>query len=74
MPHLKSAVKNLRKSRRKTALNLKLKAELHKVLRGPITARTLPIATKAIDKAAKRGVISKGKAARLKSGLSKKVK
>jgi len=74
MPHLKSAYKNIRKSRRKAALNLKFKTGLQKVLKGSITAKTLPTATKAIDKAAKRGIISKGRAARLKSGLSKKVK
>lgn len=74
MPHLKSAYKNIRKSRRKAALNLKLKKSLRKVLKGPATAKNLPTVTKAIDKAARRKIISRSKAARLKSRLSKKVK
>jgi ribosomal protein S20 len=71
MPHLKSAYKNLRKSRRKAAINLKAKNNLKKAFKGPLTLKTLPAVTKAIDKAAKRGIISEGRAARLKSRLSK---
>jgi ribosomal protein S20 len=74
MPHLKSAYKNLRKSRRKAAINLKAKGNLKKALKGPLTLKTWPTVTKAIDKAAKRGVISENKAGRLKSNLSKKIK
>ena len=74
MPHMKSAYKNLRKSRRKTVINLKAKNNLKKALKGPLTLKTSAAVTKAIDKAAKRGIISDNKAARLKSNLSKKIK
>ncbi|OGC59530.1 hypothetical protein A2890_00965 [candidate division WWE3 bacterium RIFCSPLOWO2_01_FULL_53_14] len=74
MPHLKSAAKNLRKSRRKAALNAKIEETLKKTLKGPVTLKTLPIIMKVVDKAAKRKILSKNKAARLKSGLSKRIK
>ncbi len=74
MSHLKSAAKNLRKSRRRAQANLKIKAALKKLQRGPVTARTLPILTKSIDKAAKRKILTKARAARLKSRLSKKIR
>jgi len=74
MPHLKSAAKSLRKSRRRAAANLKIKMALSKLLKGPITAKTLPTLIKSIDKAAKRKILTKARAARLKSRLSKKVR
>lgn len=73
MPHLKSAYKNIRKSRRKAALNLKFKKNLRKALKVRSTAKNLPAITKAIDKAARRKIISRSRAARLKSRLSKNV-
>lgn len=74
MTHLKSAAKNLRKSRRIALANLKIKTALGKLQRGPITARTLPTITKSIDKAVKRKILTKARAARLKSRLSKKIR
>jgi len=74
MPHLKSAYKNIRKSRRKAALNLKLKKNLRQSLKSSPTIKNLPATTKSIDKAARRKIISRGRAARLKSRLSKRAR
>jgi len=74
MPHLKSAFKNLRKSRRRAAENRLIKGELNKLLKGPVTVKTLPNLYRAIDKAARRKIFAKNKAARLKGKLAKKVR
>lgn len=74
MPHLKSAYKNLRKNQKRRAENRQVAEKLEKLTRGPITAKTLPTLFKAVDKAAKRGIFSKGRAARVKSSISRKVK
>jgi ribosomal protein S20 len=74
MPHLKSAHKNLRKNQKREAENRRVVGKLEKLLRGPATAKTLPSLFKAIDKAAKRGIFSKGRGARIKSSISRRVK
>ncbi|KKW06050.1 MAG: 30S ribosomal protein S20 [candidate division CPR1 bacterium GW2011_GWC1_49_13] len=73
MPHLKSAYKNLRKSRKIAQVNREVKESLKKLLKKPVTAASLPALYKAIDKAAKRRIFSANKAARLKSSLAKKI-
>ncbi|OGC54700.1 hypothetical protein A2797_02340 [candidate division WWE3 bacterium RIFCSPHIGHO2_01_FULL_48_15] len=74
MPHLKSANKNLRKNQKREAENRRISERLEKLIRGPATAKTLPTIFKAVDKASKRGIFSKGRAARIKSSISRKVK
>ena len=73
MPHLKSAYKNLRKSRKIAEQNRKVKDNLKKLLKKTVTETNLPTLYKAIDKAAKRRIFSANKASRLKSGLAKKI-
>ena len=84
MPITKSAKKALRSSRRKRVFNLRRKNQLEKSLKtvkklvGQKNLKeakaALVQAYKAIDKAAKRGVIKKNTASRKKSRLSKLVK
>lgn len=81
MPITKSAKKALRQSFKKAEFNLKRKEEMKMAVRkikkllregGKEEAEKLiPATHKAIDKAAKRGVIKKNTAARKKSRLSK---
>ena len=83
MPITKSAKKALRASKKKRVFNLKRKNEMQSVTKEYkklITAKKeseakklLPKLQKAIDKAAKRGVIKKNTAARKKSRLMKKL-
>ncbi len=74
MPVTKSAKKALRSSRRKEAVNKSVKEILRKVLR---EVRRKPTnenwrqASRVLDQAAKKKVIHKNKAARLKSRLVK---
>jgi len=77
MPILKSAKKALRSAKRKRAVNLKIKKNLKEVLRNfkkNPTAKKLSLVFRVLDKAAKKKVIAKNKASRLKSRLSKRVK
>ncbi len=84
MPIIKSAKKALRQSERKRVFNLRRKREMktqvkeiQKLLTENKTEEALkliPTAYKAIDKAAKRGVIKKNTASRKKSRLSKSIK
>lgn len=84
MPITKSAKKALRSSKRKHVFNLRRKRALHdavkevKMLAGAGSKEEvqskLSLAYKAIDKAAKRGVIKKNTAARKKSRLSALIK
>lgn len=80
MPKTSSAKKALRQSYRKREYNLKRLNEMKssvkdvKKLKGEDKEKALkhlPVAYKAIDKAAKRGVIKKGAANRKKSRLAK---
>ncbi len=83
MPITSSAKKALRASKRKKVFNLKRKNEMQGVIKEykklisakkPEEAgKLLPKLQKAIDKAAKRGIIKKNTAARKKSRLVKKL-
>ncbi|OGD10305.1 MAG: 30S ribosomal protein S20 [Candidatus Aminicenantes bacterium RBG_13_62_12] len=80
----KSAIRQHRRSVRRTAINKRNKTVLRtqvKDLREKVQAKdkesaekTLPGVLSAADKAAKKGVIHKNKAARLKSRLSRQVR
>ena len=74
MPVTKQAKKKLRKDRRREKENLKLKSEYKKTIKktkkSP-TPKNLSQANKVLDKAAKKGLIHKNKAARLKSRLAR---
>ena len=84
MPNTKSAEKALRGSKRKRAMNLKRKDKLNTVLKSyrklivagntEEAAKQLPAVYKALDKSSKTKLIKKGKASRLKSRLSKRLK
>ena len=74
MPHLKSAFKNLRKSRKRAAQNREIKDNLKLLLKGPVTKKTLPVLYKQIDKSVKKKILSPNKAGRVKSSLAKRVK
>jgi len=84
MPIIKSAKKALRQSKRKNARNVVYKTKISKtkksITKGLIAkdvekaSGDLKIFFKAVDKAAKKNVIHKNKANRLKSRLAKKVK
>jgi small subunit ribosomal protein S20 len=74
MPVTKQARKKLRKDRKREVENLKVKTAFKKTVkktRANATVKTLSEASKIIDKAAKKGIIHKNKAARLKSRLTK---
>ncbi|PIR70699.1 MAG: 30S ribosomal protein S20 [Candidatus Niyogibacteria bacterium CG10_big_fil_rev_8_21_14_0_10_42_19] len=80
MPILRSAKKALRQSKRKQARNLKRKNELknkvkeiNKLMQAGKTEeafKLIPLAYKALDKAAQKGVIKKNTASRKKSRLA----
>lgn len=84
MPIKKSAKKYLRASKKRAAQNSKIKKsfrdaikkvrELAKSEKGAEAKKAFPAAQKALDKAAKVGVIAKGAAARKKSRLVKMIK
>lgn len=74
MPVTKQAKKKLRKDIKREKANLVLKTEYKKTVKktkkSP-TTKSLSEASKVIDKAAKKGLIHKNKAARIKSRLAK---
>ena len=77
MPVTKSAQKKMRQDGKRRLRNLRVKRtfkEAVKAVRKDPTPKNLKKAYSALDKAAQKGVIKKGKAARLKSRLSKLVK
>ena len=84
MPITKGAVKALRASKRKQVFNVRRKGAMKDVTKEVVKAvsagnvdkakELLPTAYKAIDKAAKRGVIKKNTAARKKSRLTASIK
>lgn len=84
MPIIKSAKKALRQSKRRNEGNVVYKNKVHKtkkIIQKSIVAKEADKAKtdlkafyKIVDKAAKRNVIHKNKANRLKSRLAKKVK
>lgn len=74
MPVTKQARKKLRQDLKREKKNRDLKSKFKKTLkdtRTSPTAKKLSEAAKVIDKAAKKNVIHKNKAARLKSRLAK---
>ena len=77
MPILKSAIKKLRQSVKKRGWNVAQKVALKKLL-DSFKKKPTPTAysklVSALDKAAKKNLIHKNKAARLKSRLSKILK
>lgn len=74
MPVTKQARKKLRQDAKREIRNRDLKSKFKKTLKNTRvspTAKKLSEASKVIDKAAKKNVIHKNKAARLKSRLAK---
>jgi small subunit ribosomal protein S20 len=84
MPIIKSAKKALRQSKRKHERNVVYKAKVHKTKKSiekGLTAKDIEKAKidlnvfyKVVDKAAKKNVMHKNKANRLKSRLAKRIK
>ncbi len=74
MPVTKQAKKKLRKDKKREVKNDFLKSKLKRNLkdaRKSVTPKKLVEAIKTVDKAAKKNIIHKNKAARIKSRLSK---
>lgn len=77
MPIIKSASKKLRADRNKEKNNNSLRNLLKKTLKSAgksPTAANISKASKIVDKMAKKNLIHKNKAARIKSSLSKLIK
>ncbi len=75
MPILKNAKKALRSSKKKTTNNIKTKSRMKNALdtaRKAASTETVAEAYSKIDRAAKKGIIHKNAAARLKSQVGKK--
>jgi len=75
MPITKQAIKKLRHDRKITVRNKKAKSELRKAIkitRAEKLKKNLSSVYSKIDKAAKKGLIHKKKASRLKSRLARK--
>ncbi len=75
MPNLKSAKKKLRQDKKRQNKNLLYKKNYKKALKSALGKKTKNLVSKAfslIDKAAKKRIIHRNKAARLKQRLSKK--
>lgn len=76
MPNIKSAKKRVKVTNTKHESNIVPKGAMKtavKNARKNISEENLNIANKRIDKACNKGIITKNKAARLKSNLSKKL-
>lgn len=83
MPITKSAIKALRQSKRKRAVNIRTKKAYRSAVKETVAfisetnkgkaQASLRLAMKEIDKAAKKGIIKKNTAARKKSKLAKAV-
>lgn len=74
MPIIKSAIKKLRKDKKRTVENKRKKDELKRALkkaRRLHTSASIVAAVRSLDKAAKNNLIHRNKAARLKSKLAK---
>lgn len=67
MPVIKSAIKKVRKDRRRAVINRRWRRRAKLAVK----SERLQTAQKELDKAAKKGVIKKGKASRLKSRLNR---
>jgi small subunit ribosomal protein S20 len=77
MPIIKSAIKKMRQDKKRTARNLitkdRFKAAVRAFKKNP-TEKNLAIAYRFLDRAAKKNVIHRNKAARLKSRMAKLLK
>ncbi len=76
MPNINSAKKRVKVTKTKHDSNLPVKGSMKKAVkkaRTEATEENLNLANKRIDKAVNKGIITKNKAARLKSDISKKV-
>ncbi|MDA1312290.1 MAG: 30S ribosomal protein S20 [Acidobacteria bacterium] len=83
MANTKSAIKRVRQTERKTAVNRHNRARLRtqvKTLQGDIESgsgenaqKNLPATVSSIDRAVQKGVLTKNKASRMKSRLTRKV-
>lgn len=77
MPVIKSAKKKLKQDKKRTRLNSKVKVSYRNAVKDAQKTKTFEkvrLAVSLIDKASKKGIIHKNKAARLKSRLSKVAK
>ena len=77
MPVIKSAIKKLRRDRKREKENDEFKKSLDRALRvakKQKTAKAVSEAASTIDKAVKKNVIHKNRAARIKASLSKLAK
>lgn len=77
MPATAGAIRKLRADRRKAAVNLKVKTGYKAavaIMRRKPTEKSLKAAFSKLDRAVGAGVITKNKAARLKSRLASRVK
>jgi len=76
MPITKSAIKKLRTDKKKAVFNRSTKTKAKSAVdefKKLLSVASLGKAFSAVDRAAKKGVIKKGKADRIKARLSKKV-
>jgi small subunit ribosomal protein S20 len=76
MPITKSAIKKLRADKKKATFNRSTKTKAKSAVdefKKLLSMESLGKAFSAVDRAAKKGVIKKGKADRIKSRLSKKI-
>ena len=76
MPITKSAIKKLRSDVKKAGFNKSTKTKAKTAIdtfKSALSLETLAKAFSMVDKAAKKGVLKKGKANRIKSRLSKKI-
>lgn len=76
MPIIKSAIKKLRSDAKKAGFNKATKTKAKSAIdtfKKALSAETLAKAFSMVDKAAKKGVVKKGKADRIKSRLAKKI-
>lgn len=76
MPITKSASKKLRSDKKKTLVNKATKTKTKSALdlaKKMLSSESIAKAFSMVDKAAKKGVIKKGKADRIKSRLAKKI-
>ena len=78
MPIIKSAKKKLRKDKKKTVINIKYerdyKKQIKKLKKKGGDKKSVSMAFSMIDKTAKKGIIHKNKAKRLKSHAAKLLK
>ena len=77
MPVIKSAKKAQRRDRRRGVVNDKIRRKMKlavKLVKKNPSAKNLAEAYRMVDRAAKKGVVHKNKAARLKSRLTKQLK